>query len=146
VSLRHVEPRHVQPRGAGEAGGRVTPRALVADQPDRRPAAVALRCPWGQLVTVPADGLLIGQGSPAFHELRDYPRVSRRHARLWWRDDQLLVDDCDSPTSTFVDGQRVVPGRPVAVRPGQRLSLGHDIDIDIVELDERGQPRTLRRR
>ena len=45
----------------------------------------------------------------------DDPRVSRRHARLWFEDESLLVEDLGSPNGTVVNGVRVAR---------QQLSVG----------------------
>lgn len=51
------------------------------------------------------------------------PTVSRRHARLTFRDGNWVVQDLDSTNGTFVNGARV--GR-YELRPGDRLLLGEE--------------------
>jgi predicted component of type VI protein secretion system len=48
--------------------------------------------------------------------------VSRRHARLRWREDDLVLEDLGSANGTFVNGVRLAG--PRALRDGDRVSLG----------------------
>jgi len=106
------------------------------------PASLALDCPWGQLVDVPAEGLEIGRSSPAFRGggIDRLDQVSRVHARLLWRDGRLYVDDADSANGTYVNGAEVTPGKPVALAAGQELRLAEDVPCRIVQLNEFGEP------
>jgi pSer/pThr/pTyr-binding forkhead associated (FHA) protein len=49
--------------------------------------------------------------------------VSNRHAKLMRQGSQLLVEDLGSMNGTWLNGRRVYG--PVAVRPGDRLRVGH---------------------
>ena len=66
------------------------------------------------------DELLVGR-----HDICDvvvgHPSVSRRHARLSFRDGHWVLRDLDSTNGTRVNGRRVVRCR---LEPGDRLSLG----------------------
>jgi hypothetical protein len=106
------------------------------------PATLAIDCPWGQIVDIPAAGLAIGRSVPAFHGggIERYDQVSRLHARLYWADGRLLVDDTDSANGTFVNGVRVEPGEPMALGAGQELRLAEDVPCKIVQLNEFGEP------
>jgi len=56
------------------------------------------------------------------------PNVSRRHARLHFRDGTWIVRDLDSTNGTLVTGAPV--GR-CALRPGDRLTIGaHFLTVD----------------
>jgi hypothetical protein len=87
------------------------------------PAAVLLALDW--------DGsqgeLLLGRHQSCDVVLSD-PRVSRRHARMFFRDGRWLLQDLQSTNGTTVNGVRV--GR-CEVRPGDRLVLGNEqLQID----------------
>ncbi|MFI7662859.1 FHA domain-containing protein [Micromonospora parva] len=118
------------------------PGAPAAAPAAPAPSGLALDCPWGQLVDIPAEELSIGRSSPAFRGggIDHYDQVSRAHARLFWIDGRLHLDDLDSANGTFVDGQRVTPGTPVALSAGQELRLGLDVPCRIVQLNEFGEP------
>lgn len=106
------------------------------------PATLAIDCLWGQIVDIPACGLAIGRSAPAFRGggIDPYDQVSRHHARLFWVDGRLLVDDTESANGTFVDGVRVNPGEPMALAAGQELRLAEDVPCKIVQLNEFGEP------
>jgi pSer/pThr/pTyr-binding forkhead associated (FHA) protein len=57
-------------------------------------------------------------------------RVSRYHAQLRCVEGAWLVYDLDSTNGTWLDDERVWPGRPKAVTRGAALKLGdHEIDV-----------------
>jgi pSer/pThr/pTyr-binding forkhead associated (FHA) protein len=73
------------------------------------------------------DELLVGR-----HDHCDvvvgHPSVSRKHARLSFRDGRWVLRDLDSTNGTRVNGKRVVRCR---LEPGDRLSLGSaDLLVD----------------
>jgi hypothetical protein len=68
------------------------------------------------------DELLVGRHSNCDVVL-SHPGVSRRHARLLFRDGSWVLQDLASTNGTRVNGERV--GRCV-LRPGDRLILGEE--------------------
>ena len=50
--------------------------------------------------------------------------VSRRHARLYLQDGDLVVEDLNSVNHTFVNKQRIQPGQPARIQSGDELRLG----------------------
>jgi CRP-like cAMP-binding protein len=51
--------------------------------------------------------------------------ISRRHAKLFWRGDQLyLCEPTATANGTFVNGKRLEPGVPVELRDGDRIAFG----------------------
>lgn len=51
--------------------------------------------------------------------------VSRRHARLIRSHNATLIEDLGSVNLTYVNDQRLEPGRPVALKDGDRIALGN---------------------
>lgn len=115
------------------------PRA--AEAPVSPALSLALRFPWG-VTDVPTDDLVLGREAVAFQggPIRNYGQISRRHARVFWRDGRLLVEDLGSANGTYVDGTEVKPGDEVELRPGSRLRLALDVDVQVVTLNEFGEP------
>jgi pSer/pThr/pTyr-binding forkhead associated (FHA) protein len=64
--------------------------------------------------------LMVGRSSRCDVVLAD-PTVSRRHARLRFRDGRWTLEDLDSMNGTSLNGRPV--GR-CELRPGDRLALG----------------------
>lgn len=56
--------------------------------------------------------------------------VSRRHARIFKRDDIIVVEDLGSINGTFVNGKRLAPYLPEVLNDGDQLLLGN-LEIDI---------------
>ncbi|MEZ4393108.1 MAG: ATP-binding cassette domain-containing protein [Polyangiales bacterium] len=54
-----------------------------------------------------------------------YPQVSARHTSVMKSPDgNILVGDLGSTNGTYVNGQRLVPGQPIAVTPGTKIFVG----------------------
>jgi len=70
---------------------------------------------------VPATGLTVGRAPDQALVLRS-PTVSKQHARLLWRGDDLFVEDLGSCNGTRRDGQRL--RQPTLLRDGDELVLG----------------------
>jgi phosphoserine phosphatase RsbU/P len=56
------------------------------------------------------------------------PTVSRRHARLFWHDDELVVEDLGSSTGTFVNEAKV---QRATLAPGDVIRLGPHIEFSV---------------
>jgi hypothetical protein len=94
---------------------------LAPDRPARPPLVLALD--WSGA----KDALLIGRASACDIALSDQT-VSRRHARLLFRDGVWIVNDLASKNGVTVNGTKVVRCQ---LRPGDRLGLGLQLlDID----------------
>ena len=125
----------------------VDPAGLVGDLTLRRPrrARASLQerglCWLGRLAdrgnvpppllaldwTGARDELLVGRHL-ACDVVVDHSSVSRKHARLSFRDGHWVLRDLDSTNGTRVNGKRVVRCR---LEPGDRLSLGSaDLLVD----------------
>lgn len=50
--------------------------------------------------------------------------VGRRHARLFIQHGQVLIEDLDSTNGSLVNGQRLVPHQPLALRDGDQIQFG----------------------
>lgn len=66
----------------------------------------------------------LGRMAEPVASLPDNRFVSRRHALLEWLDGALFLTDEGSVNGTFVQGERLTPGAPRRLRPGDRISLG----------------------
>ena len=98
-------------------------RAAARDRVRPHAPATLLALDWSGA----RDELLVGR-----HDVCDvmvgHPTVSRRHARLTFRDGHWVLRDLDSTNGTRVNGRRVVRCR---LEPGDRLSLGSaDLLVD----------------
>lgn len=87
-----------------------------ADQVDCRPVLLALDWNGG------AQELLLGR-SPSCDVSFSNLNVSRRHARLVFRDGSWILRDLESTNGTFVNGVRV---QRCDLRPGDWLELGDE--------------------
>ncbi len=50
--------------------------------------------------------------------------VSRRHARISRRDDQVFIEDLNSLNGTFLNATRLVPDLPYPLKSGDQVQLG----------------------
>ncbi len=51
-------------------------------------------------------------------------QVSRYHARVFWHEGQYYVEDLGSRNGTRVNGERLTPGEPQALNPGDVIQIG----------------------
>jgi hypothetical protein len=54
--------------------------------------------------------------------------VSGQHAKLFWEGSVLKIEDLKSTNGTFVNGERLAPGRQL-LRPGDEVRLGQTVMI-----------------
>lgn len=69
------------------------------------------------------DRILIGRGAGADVRLPD-PSVSTRHATIEQRGGRYVIVDHGTTNGTHVQGARIVPERPKALRDGDRIDVG----------------------
>lgn len=69
---------------------------------------------------IEADGLFLGS-APGVTIRIDDPTVAARHSRVFYESRRFYIEDLDSPTGTFVDGERVAKRRLLG---GERLRIG----------------------
>lgn len=58
-----------------------------------------------------------------------HPEVSRAHAQLVWQDDTYWVEDLSSTNGTWVNGRRLPPHEPTALKPGDVIGLGPNVRL-----------------
>lgn len=73
----------------------------------------------------PTATLTVGRSNQCDVVLEDPEGVlSRRHAEIFFRGGAWLVTDLTSKHGTWINGNRLAPGTPAAVSPGDRLRIG----------------------
>lgn len=72
--------------------------------------------------------LVIGR-DPQSHVVLSEPSVSRRHAQLVMRDDEVVLEDLGSAVGTFVNDQRV---NIQILQDGDRVRFGRRVEFEVV--------------
>jgi len=94
--------------------------------------------------------MVMGRASASDLVLPDLS-LSRQHAKLFWRDDSLMLTDCKSRNGTFVNGTLIQ--KPVSVAPGDWFQLSETV-LEVREIHhyastevdiEGGGPHTILR-
>jgi pSer/pThr/pTyr-binding forkhead associated (FHA) protein len=100
-------------------------------EPDGPPKTLWLADRLGLRYALDPQAALVRIGRATDNDVAvDNQRVSRYHAQMRWIESDWLVYDLDSTNGTFVDGERVSPDRPRALRAGMQLRLGdHDLSV-----------------
>jgi pSer/pThr/pTyr-binding forkhead associated (FHA) protein len=91
--------------------------------------------PSGQVIHLPVGQpeILIGRSDPVkgvYPQVDlapfggDVSGVSRKHARLLFSSGQIAIEDLHSTNFTFVNRQKLDPGVPYPLRPGDELRMG----------------------
>ncbi|TNE92459.1 MAG: FHA domain-containing protein [Deltaproteobacteria bacterium] len=93
----------------------------------------------GAVRPVPAR-LLVGRAPSSSLHLDDH-RVSGQHASIVWTGGRWEARDLGSRNGTFVDGERLEPGKPVVLSVGATLAFG--VSDEKWELVEAGPPSAV---
>ncbi len=73
-------------------------------------------------------GLVIGRALDQCELVLSHTTVSRRHARLMFAGGTLQIEDLGSTNGTAVNGEAVLPGKPLPLQVGSTLKIG-DIEL-----------------
>ena len=74
--------------------------------------------------------MVMGRASASDLVLPDLS-LSRQHAKLFWKEDQLMLVDCQSRNGTFVNGNLIQ--KPVTVAPGDWFQLS-ETEVEVREI------------
>ncbi len=129
--------RQPYPHDAGPPAGNqgaYAPQHTPGTDPYMRPAAPPagrrlklLRQKTGQTAVLNKNQFIIGKSQTlADFSITDNQTVSRKHAMLYEDHGGWYVDDLSSLNGTSVNGVKVVPGQPVRVKSGDRISLSDE--------------------
>ncbi|MCA9719158.1 MAG: FHA domain-containing protein [Dehalococcoidia bacterium] len=88
-----------------------------------RPREMPGQAPQGAKIDATAGELIIGR-APACGIHLDHPTVSLRHARVLTTNGVRTIEDLGSTNGTYVNGQRVYPGHPLRINPGDEVRVG----------------------
>ena len=93
----------------------------------------ALRLASGRVLPLAEGDNLVGRGFDAALRIPE-PEISRRHAALRLTGGRVTVRDLGSHNHTFLEGERLEPGREVEVTAPARLTFG-TIEAQLVQAD-----------
>ncbi|HKF74743.1 MAG TPA: FHA domain-containing protein [Candidatus Dormibacteraeota bacterium] len=117
------------PDGPSPASATLLPLVLAVDA-DRRKTGAA-RSAWAEhLVVLGRSPITIGRGPDMDLPIWDRS-VSRRHARIDWRDDGWVVRDLESTNGTRLNGAKVSATGIAFVKPGDEIEVGHGIRLAV---------------
>lgn len=69
-------------------------------------------------------GFVLGRHSDLTDFKIEDGSVSRRHARIFWEDGRVMIEDLNSSNGTQVDGRNVDPYTPLELTPGATIHIG----------------------
>ena len=125
-SHQPIEAQHKAVRAQLEITGRdratepALPSCVIAGSTsDDRP--IAIKIPGALLGK---KGVVIGRSPRSATFVIDDTTLSRRHARLFGKDDDLLIEDLGATNGTRVNGRELGPRRPTPIRHGDRIEFG----------------------
>jgi len=106
----------------GDISG-ITPVAPAVTNLQETSPLVRLLLPDGRQIDL-CSGETVGRAGAGGQLFREYPAVSRNHARFVYTDGSWQVTDLDSTNGTFLDGKRLLPDHPAGLTDGQELRFG----------------------
>lgn len=120
--------RQTVARSVHLGGGKGVPPPPPGPRPAGKATLVGTLGPYqGQRIPLSERPVVIGRDAAAVNLVlpEDTPGVSKRHCQLSVdRAGRFFLEDLFSSHGTFRNGQKIESGRPVEVRPGDRITLG----------------------
>lgn len=114
--------------GVGESGNGLCDADDQTTVLSAEPQVTLERLSTGESFSRPLP-FVIGKGSAADVRIGGNPTVSRRHARLFSRDGDVVVEDLDSTNKTKVNGSEVARGAQARLGDGDRLLLSDEVFV-----------------
>ncbi|MDR2179109.1 MAG: FHA domain-containing protein [Synergistaceae bacterium] len=105
--------------------GPASPRTLHA------PAVLTFQLPNGRAVPV-GSGEILGRSGERSLFFQDFQTVSRRHAKVDFRDGGWQIEDLQSTNGTWINGRRLDPGQPCPLKTGDVVALSLACEMRIV--------------
>lgn len=85
-----------------------------------------------------SDEIIIGRGSGCGYVIRD-PSASRRHARIFRKNQRLYVEDLGSSNGTFINKRRI--SKPTVMNDADELSIGFfTLRLRVEAVDSQSEP------
>jgi len=67
--------------------------------------------------------IFIGRSSDNDVQLRD-KTVSRKHLKVFTKENRYYIEDLDSKNGTYVNGEQILPGREIEIDEGHPIVIG----------------------
>ncbi|MGB1289049.1 MAG: FHA domain-containing protein, partial [Aggregatilineales bacterium] len=103
-----------------------------------------IRCTYNEIeheFNFPSNTVLLGRRVKTTDnelDLKPDKHVSRRHARILYRNDVYLIEDLGSRHGTYVNGEQLIPNERKRINADDKIQIGNTL-VQIV-LDEPGSP------
>ncbi len=79
---------------------------------------------------------IIGRHYEGAEYLRDYPTVSRKHARVFFMNGDWYIEDLESTNGTFLNGRRITPIQPYKLSKGDKIKLSNSLELTVDITDQ----------
>lgn len=76
----------------------------------------------------------VGKGSAANLQISGNNAISREHLQLTFKDGEFFVEDMNSSNFTYINGSKIEPKVPCAVKSGEELKLADELFTVEVDL------------
>jgi len=118
--------------GQSRLSGLDPPEGIEKKPVDVKPASsegrqIVFQGKKGRLLKVKS-GDILGRASVGSDFFADYPKVSRRHARIVFEDGQWIIEDLGSANGLFIDGHRI-DRAPLELGGDFALSLSCELTV-----------------
>ena len=91
----------------------------------------------GQEIAINKESMSIGRDLKADIKIRD-TSVSKRHAVLFLKGDEVYIKDLNSANGTYVNGEKILPNKEIALKNGDKIEIGkNQYEFESIALEEK---------
>ncbi|WP_456465293.1 FHA domain-containing protein [Persephonella sp.] len=85
----------------------------------------------GKEITV-KNGDVIGRQATGSAIFKDFPTVSRKHARITNENGDWFIEDLNSTNGTYINGERIKPFEQRKIKKGDKVNLSMSVKVQLV--------------
>ncbi len=85
----------------------------------------------GKEITV-KNGDIIGRQAVGSEVLKDFPTVSRKHAKVLYENGEWFIEDLNSTNGTYINGKRIKPYEKRRITEKDNINLSMSVKVTLI--------------